>query len=678
MNKYKFKLNYLDCASCAQKIENALNKDQNIHNAVVNFATLTISLETDFDGNIQKLVNNIIQKVENDVQIVEVKEKRKIINIDILRIIIGIILFIFSLFITNNIIKEIITILAYIILLSRVIKKAIKGLISNFIIDENLLITISCICAYLTHNTHEGLMVIILYEIGKILESMAINNSRKSISNLMDIKPLYANLKKNNKIVKVNPEDVQLNDIIVVKKGEKVPLDGIVINGSSYLDKSMLTGEVIKEKVTINDNILSGSINTGNILTIKVTKLYEDSTVSQILSLVENATDKKAKTENFVTKASLIYTPIILILALLIVVFLPIFTSLTFQESLYRSLIFLVVSCPCAIAISIPLSYFSAIGAASSEGILIKGSNYLDGISNIKEIIFDKTGTITNGNFNKYDLKIYDNKYLKEDIIKYFKSGEELSVHPIAKSIVNLFLGYQSIKVNNFHEEEGKGISFKVKNDYIKIGSNKYCNTLEDNKGIYLSINNLLVARLIIDDGIKKDASTTIKKLKELGINVKMFTGDNKKLALNIANLVGIDDVCYELLPNDKYNLLDKELDKYNGAVAFVGDGINDAPSLKMAKVGISMGMIGSDAAIAASDIVIMNDNLNSILVLLNIARKNNLIIKENLIFALGIKVLILLLSLLGISTMWQAVFADTGVTLLTIINTTRIIKRKK
>jgi len=376
------------------------------------------------------------------------------------------------------------------------------------------------------------------------------------------------------------------------------------------------------------------------------------------------------------TKASKIYTPTVLILAIIVALTFPIFFNISFNDSLYRALVFLVISCPCAIAISVPLSYFSGIGASSKQGILIKGSEYLDNIGNIKEIIFDKTGTITTGNFLDYKLEILDKNYSKEKIITYLVSGESHSNHPIAKSILKIFNKHQIEKITNFKEISGKGISFNIKEDIIKIGSGLFCQLPKNDNYVYININNKNIARLELTDEIKKNAKDIITKLKKIGIKTKMFTGDEKEIAINIANKIGIDEVHYELLPQDKYNLLVKELEKKEGLIAFVGDGINDAPSLALADIGISMGGVGSDSAIESSDIVIMNDNLNKIFDAIKISKKTTKIIKQNLIFAISIKIIVLILSIIGISSMWQAVFADTGLTLLTILNTTRILKK--
>lgn len=676
--KYKYKLTELDCANCANSIEEKLIKDKNIINANVNFSKLTLTVETNLENNVTEYVTKIIKSVEPDVNILEIssdiKTKKKEYK-DLLRIIIGTLISVLGIYIFQGNISKILVILGYIILLYRTTKNAIKLLFKSKTINENLLVTISCIGAYFTGNINEGLMVIILYEIGKLLENIAINNSRKSISDLMDIKPEYANLKENNDSKKVNPEEVKVNDIIIIKQGEKVPLDGIVIKGEAKLNTSALTGESKLKKVTINDKVLSGSVNTSGLIELKVTNHYNDSTVSRILELVESATDRKAKTETFVAKAAKIYTPIVLILAILIALSFPILLNISITESIYRALVFLVISCPCAIAISVPLSYFTGIGKASKEGILIKGSNYLDSLCNINEIIFDKTGTLTTGTFTDYKLEILDKNYTEKEIINLYIQGEKLSNHPIAKSIINIFNQSSKGNIKNFKEISGKGISYELEDNKIKIGSANFCDLSDKSGAIYLKINNKLIAKLELFDGIKKGTKNTIKKLKQLGITSKMYTGDSKEIATKIASQLGITDVSYELLPEDKYKLLEKEIKSNPGKTAFVGDGINDAPSIALADIGISMGGVGSASAIEASDIVIMTDEIDKIVTGIKISKKTNHIIKQNLIFAIGIKILVLILSALGIASMWQAVFADTGVTLITILNTTRILK---
>lgn len=676
--KYKYKLSSLDCVGCALNIEKKLNENSDIKSASVNFSKLLITVETD-SKNPKKLVSSIVDMVEPDSKVLdlnEVVENKSKLKFHVVRLILGILFSIIGIFVFEGKLGKIFIILGYAILLYRTFTNAVKLLIKSKTINENLLVMISCVGAYFTNNIHEGLMVIILYEIGKILEEVAVNNSRKSISSLMDIKPEYANLKVGKRIEKVDPNLVNTDDIIIVKKGEKLPLDGIIVKGSASLDTAALTGESKLRIVKEGDTVLSGSINMEGLIEVKVTSAYENSTVSKILELTENASDRKAKTENFVGAAAKIYTPIIIILAILIVLILPLF-KVSFNDALYRSLVFLVVSCPCAIAISVPLGYFSGIGRASLDGILVKGSDYLEALSDVSEIVFDKTGTITSGIANGYELDILDNKYKKDDVINYLVKGEMLSNHPVAKSILKIF--NQKVKaddVKNFKEHSGKGLSFEIKKDKFKIGSSSFVKSKINDNRIYLSINESVVAALKLIDDVKKDSPKAIEELKNMNIKTFMFTGDNKDVALEIAKRANIDNVKYEMLPIDKYNELEKLIKNNKKKTAFVGDGINDAPSLALSSVGISMGGVGSSSAIEASDVVIMNDSLLKIPKAIKISKLTKKIIKQNLIFAIGVKILVLLLSFLGIASMWQAVFADTGVTLLTILNTTRIFKK--
>lgn len=679
--KYKYKFNELDCANCANAIEQKLNSDKNIKTASVNFSKLSLIVETDLDKDVKKYVNNIIASVEPDSFVIDIGEesdtKKKVKN-DILRLVTAIIIAVVGMIIGDSLLSKILIIISYVLLLEKTTITAVKLLVRSRTINENLLVTISCIGAYLTNNIHEGLMVVILYEIGKILEEIAVNNSRRSISNLMDIKPEYANLKKGDEIKKVNPEQVKIDDIIVIKQGEKVPLDGIIVKGSAKLNTSALTGESKLSSVKAGDEVLSGTVNINGLFELKVTSAYTNSTVSRILELVETATDRKAKTETFVARMAKIYTPIVIILAILTAIILPLFFKVPSNVAIYRALVFLVVSCPCAIAISVPLSYFTGIGAASRLGILIKGSDYLDSLCAVNKIVFDKTGTITTGTFSDYNLKILDDNYKEDEIKQIYAKGEKLSNHPIAMSIVNLF--NKNIKTNdvkNYKEISGKGVEFVLGEDKIKIGSSEFCNASKKDGYIYLNINDNNVAKLELLDGVKKGTKKTIATLKSMNIAPKMFTGDSEFIAKKIAKSVGIDDVSYEMLPEDKYKLLENVIKENSGKTAFVGDGINDAPSLALADIGISMGGVGSASAIEASDIVIMTDDLAKIPVGIKIAKKTNHIIKQNLLFAIGVKVLVLTLSTVGLASMWQAVFADTGVTLITILNTTRILKRK-
>lgn len=671
--KYKFNIKNLDCANCAREVEKSLNEDKKINKAGVNFNTSTITIETDVDDAFS-YVKEIVAMIEPNAILSE--ERIEIDNNkDVYRLLIGAVIGILGIVIKISPVNMILIVIAYIILIYKTLLTALKQL-KNKKINENLLVSISAIGAFLLGKHHEGLMVIFLYELGKMLEAKAVARSRNSVSKLMNIKEESSNLKVNNKIKKVPTTEVSIGDIIVVKEGERVPLDGIVIKGNSLVDTSFLTGESIPVSVKQGSDVLSGSINKGDILEIKVTSLYKDSTVSKILELVENATERKTKTETIVSKYSSKYTLAVIIIAILVSFVLPFVSSLSLSECIYKGLTILVISCPCAIAISVPLSYFSGIGKSSKEGILVKGSNYLDSIKDISDIAFDKTGTITTGEFCISKINIYDKKYNEDKIMEIFASGEALSNHPIAKSILKKYEGEVDFScVKNFKEVSGSGISFTYRKDSVKIGSAKFCKSKDVNNNIYLSINDSVVASLVIEDEIKNSTIETISKLKELGINVYMFTGDSKDKAISIASKVGIDNVNYEMLPEDKYNSLERIIKNKTGVVAFVGDGINDAPVVKLADLGISMGLNGSDSAIEASDIVIMNDDISKILNAIKISKKTSRIIKENLIFALGIKISVLILAILGLTSMFVAVFADVGVTILCILNTLRILK---
>ena len=667
MKKYEYEIAGLDCAACANEIQEGLNKNSEIKNANVNFAKMKLTYETDTLS--KEGIEKIVQSIEPEVELLEVnskskdlknekaqKENRKKLWIHILRLVIGAIVAGVGLYIPMpKVASTIFIVLGYAVLLFKTVKNAVKLLFKSKTINENLLITISCIGAYLVGKSSEGLMVIILYEIGKILEEKAINKTRKSISDLMDIKPEYANLKKGDEIEIVEPSEVKVGDIVVAKQGEKIPLDGVVVKGTASLNTASLTGESKPQDVDENDIVLSGSIVLEGLLEIKVTEKNENSTDSKILELVENATDKKAKTETFVNKAAKIYTPIVIGIAILVGIFLPLISNVTYggeNGSIYRALIFLVISCPCAIAISVPLCYFSGIGKSSKEGILIKGSDYLDELKDVKEIVFDKTGTLTKGQFGISKIEVYSDKYVENDVLKYVVWGESYSNHPIAKSIVRNAKNVETKKVENYEVAESTKI--------------------------YLKIDDELVGAILLKDEAKHGTKEAIQALNSRGIVTKMFTGDNKKAAKQIAEELGISEFEAEMLPDQKYSELEKELEKYkgtNGKVAFVGDGINDSPVLARADVGISMGGVGSGSAIEASDIVVMTDSIDRIDCAIDISKKTSKIIKQNLIFSIGVKIIVLVLSVFGVANMWEAVFADVGATLITVLNSLRILK---
>lgn len=679
LKKYKYRLNNLDCANCANKIEERLKKENNLSDVVVNFSSLTLSFMSNDDIKIED-ISNIVTKIEPEVVVTkideEVKETKK--NYNLIRLIIGIIIALLGLYVNfnNEIINKILIIASYVILLYRTFKVAFKMLIKSHTINENALITISAIGAYFVDKQMEGLMVIILYEIGKILEEKAVNNSRNSIKDLMNIKQDFANKVVGDKTKVINVEDVKINDILIIKKGEKIPVDGIIIEGETKLNLFSLTGESDLVNKKENDEILSGSINEGKVIKIKATKLFNDSTVSKILSLIEDATDKKSKTETFVAKMAKYYTPIVLMISLITFICFILFTDLTTYESIYRALVFLVISCPCAIAISVPLSYFTGIGVSSKNGILVKGSNYLDLLSRVNKIVFDKTGTLTSGAFKVTSFNLLDSSYSEDYILKLYALGENLSNHPIAKSIMNYVNIDVNEKVKNHKEIEGLGVSYTYDDKKIKIGNNKMFDLKDDGSlNIYLSIDDKIVSSLTINDGIKEGVENTLNELSKKGIETYMFTGDSKENALSISEKLNIDKVYYELLPTEKYEKLEELLNDKD-VVAFIGDGINDAPSLKRSDIGISMGSIGSSSAIEASDIVIMDDDISKINKAISISNKVKRIIKENLVFSIGVKILILVLSAIGIANMWQAVFADVGVTIISILNTLRIMKK--
>lgn len=688
MKNYKFLLQGLECANCAKKIEDKIAANPEYKDVVVNFSTITLSFKTDKEKGVEEDIKNIVKAVEPDTVVIS-KDKKQVEQVqrnnkDIIRLFVGLAIYGLSVLLQKQIILSyILLVISAITLLYRTAIKAYKQL-KGKILDENTLIIVSVIGACLVGKTMEGIMVITLYEIGKILEARAVNKTRKSISSLMDIKPEYANLKIGDEIKQVSPEEVEIGKIIVIKAGEKIPLDGEINLGDAKINNSALTGESRLIDSTIGDKVLSGGIVSEGLIEIKVEKTYENSTVAQILNLVENATDKKAKTETTVSKLAKIYTPVVFVLAILVAIFMPLIVkNVTYSDSIYKALTFLVISCPCSIAISVPLSYFSGIGKASKSGILVKGSDYLDGFKDIGEVIFDKTGTITTGNFNVSKIKVYDDAYTEEKVLELFAIGESFSNHPIAKSIINKFeKEIDASKVKEYKEISGKGIEYQIDGKEIKIGNKNFAGSKEieeDNIGtnLYLNIDRKTVGGITLSDEIKPDAKEAITKLNKLGIVTKMFTGDSKEIALEIAKQVGIKKVEYEMLPQDKYTKLEEELKNNNTSkkISFVGDGINDSPVLARADIGISMGGIGSSSAIEASDVVIMTDELSKITDGIRISKKTNRIIKQNLIFAIGVKILVLVLSILGIATMWQAVFADVGTTLITILNTIRILK---
>lgn len=678
MKKYKYNINNLDCVNCAREVEESLNENKDFKNVIVNFNTKKLIYESDKEFTLPEL-NKLVKEVEPDAFITDEEVNiKKEYHFSIL--VVGVIIGLIGYFVKMPIyLKWILYVISYSMLLYRCIINSLKLLIKSKTINENLLITVSCLGALALKNVLEGIMVITLYTIGKILEEKAINNSRNSIKDLMDLTDKTVNIKVGKEVKNILVEDVKVGDILLVKKGEKIGVDGIIKSGTSSIDSSMLTGESEPVFIKEGDKVLSGSINLGDVILVRATSTFEDSTVSKILEMLESATDKKTKTETIVSKGSKIYTPVVLVLSILVMIVLPLF-GVNLSSSIYRGLTFLVISCPCAIAISVPLSYFTGIGVCSKNGILVKGSNYLDSLSSAKNIIFDKTGTLTNGTFKVTSIDIKDEKktngYNKDDIMEILLMGESLSDHPIAKSIMSTSGKFvDNSRVENYKEISGKGITFVLDGKQVSIGNNKIDECTET-ASIHMHINGKHVASIFINDGIKENTSSVIKSLQKNDIKTYMFTGDKKDVALEIGGMLGIDEIKYEMLPTDKFKAYESV--EKSGLTIFVGDGINDAPVLKRSSVGISMGSVGSDQEIEASDIVILNDDLEKIPLGISISKYTKHIIKENLIFAIGVKAVILVLSVLGLASMWLAVFADTGVTLLTILNTLRIIKKFK
>ena len=590
-------------------------------------------------------------------------------------------------FLINNKLSVVFFLFSYIIVGHKIIYKAFRNIIRGKVFDENFLMTIATLGAFFINEIPEAVTVMLFYQIGEFFQDYSLDKSRKSISSLMDIRPDYANVVKGKDTVKVNPSEVKIGDIIVVKSGEKIPLDGIVESGDSALNTSALTGESKLRKVDIGDEVLSGSINISGILKIKVTKEFSESTVSKILELVENASNRKSESENFITKFARYYTPIVVIEAILLSVIPPVIFNQDFNTWIYRALSFLVVSCPCALVVSIPLGFFSGIGACSKNGILVKGSNYLEAISKSEIVVFDKTGTITEGEFKVRSIHSVDIR--DNELLKLASYAEYYSNHPISISIKKDY-GHKinPNKISDVKEIPGRGVIALVDNKKVMVGNNKLLeeNNIEYEKCdiigtiIYVAVDNVYHGYMVISDRIKDDSALALRLLKNLGVKkTVMLTGDKDDVSKNVFERLNINEYYSELLPQDKVNIINEFKKKLtdDGKIVFAGDGINDAPVIMSADIGISMGGVGSDAAIEASDIVIMTDELSKIATVINISKSTMKIVKQNIVFAISVKIFVLLLISFGILTMWSAVFADVGVSVLAILNSIRILKIK-
>lgn len=680
----KFSIIGLDCANCAKKVEDEIRKQDYVNDVVVNFSTETLMVKVNNDNDLLKRLQGVVDSVEDGVKLVDKTkmnyQKPKLFEWkDNIELIEGIIIFIGALMFDGEL-STFLYVFSYILIGQKVIAKALKNIGRKDFLDENFLMCIATLGAIALGDFNEAIAVMLFYAIGEIFQGYAVNKTRTSISSLMDIKSEYATVLKDDKMVSVIPEDVKVDDVIVVKVGEKVPLDGVVIKGSSMLDTSSLTGESLPREVNVNDEILSGVVNLNELIYVKVTKVYNDSTVSRIIDLVENSASKKAKIEKFITRFAKVYTPTVVFLALmLLVVPMIVLPNQSFYVWLYRACTFLVVSCPCALVISVPLGLYAGIGKASSLGVLVKGGNYLELLKDVDTVVFDKTGTLTKGEFEVVDI-------LDDSLLEIGAYGEYMSNHPIAKSIVKAYgKEIDSKRISNFKEVSGKGISVVFDNNVYYLGNASYLQSLgykveEVNKVgtiVYISDDSKYLGYIVVNDVIKDSTVSAIKALKDCGVKkTVMLTGDRDVVAKDIASKVGVDEVYSDLLPQDKVEKLEMIMDNDN-IVAYVGDGINDAPVLARADIGIAMGGVGSDVAIEAADIVLMSDDLEAISKAKEVSMFTNVILKENVIFTLLIKIGVLVLTLFGLTNMWMGVFADVGVTLIAICNSMRILYKK-
>ena len=712
-NECMLSIEGLDCPNCAAKVERKINTLEGIKEATVDFLGKKIVVLADeiSENELVELIQTEVDKIEDGVKVFvpkvqagesssEEEDTGKIKK----KLLIGGILFVLGIFVPKTLFipKLAVFLVSYLVIGGDVLLSAFKNILNGQVFDENFLMAIATIGAFAIGEYPEGVAVMLFYQLGELLQGIAVNNSRKSIVSLMDIRPDYANIKVGEGIKKVSPEEIKVGEIIVVKPGEKVPLDGKIVKGASTFDTSALTGESLPREAKAGDDVLSGFINKNGLIEIQVAKVFSESTVSKILYLMENAGSKKSKTENFITKFARYYTPVVVITALIVAIFPPLLIQgATFSDWIYRALIFLVVSCPCALVISIPLGFFGGIGGASRHGILIKGTNYLEVLNNLESVVMDKTGTLTKGIFKvtevnaENNIKINDFQNNKTELtkpllLKYAAHIEKFSNHPIAQSIVaeyeNSVSKVDENVVKDFEEISGFGIKVNINNHQFLAGNSKLMNLenitfdKKENLGtaIYLAADGKYIGNILISDEVKEDSARAIKGMKENGVKeIVMLTGDNEAIGKNIAEKLGIDKVFTELLPNEKVKKLEEiyKTKSEKGKVAFVGDGINDAPVLARADLGIAMGGAGSDAAIEAADVVIMNDEPSKIVTAIKIAKKTKEIVWQNITIAFAVKIVVMALGLFGDATMWEAVFADVGVALLAVLNATRVLR---
>lgn len=710
-----YKLEGLDCANCGMKIEASVAKLDGVEEASLNFTvqTLTINLhDMELKNSVEKTMKSIVNKLEPHVMVREIVKtqnekddhkhsdssecchgehthKNNGMKKEFITFSVSAVLFLIPLIFHLPFYIELVFYLSsYFISGKDVLLSSIRNIRNGSIFDENFLMSIATIGAFAIGNYSEGVAVMLFYQIGELFQGYAVNKSRNSITSLMDIRPDYANLLIGDNLSVVTPSSVKIGDIILIKAGEKVALDGTIVSGTSSMDTSALTGESLPREVEIGDEILSGFVNISGVLTVKVEKEFADSTISKILELVEHASSRKAKTEKFITKFARVYTPIVTILALLLAVLPPlIIEGATFSEWIYRALVFLVISCPCALVVSIPLGFFGGIGGASKLGVLVKGANYLEALNNIDVVVFDKTGTLTKGIFQVQDIKAYHG-YSADTVLEYAAYGERYSNHPISEAIRNYYKKDILLdRISRYVEIAGKGIQVMIDDKEIYLGNSRMLQEQEiehpsiDEVGtvVHVVLEKTYIGYILISDEVKEDAYDTISQLKAMGKKVVMLTGDNQLVGKKIANQLEIDTVYAELLPQDKVTHVDnlmKENEK-SRQVMFVGDGVNDAPVLALSHVGVAMGGLGSDAAIEAADVILMTDEPRKLLSAFHIAKRTRNIVWQNISLAFAIKAIFLVLGGFGIASMWEAVFADVGVALIAVLNAMRVMKVK-
>jgi len=693
----KLVLEGLDCANCALKIENKVKTINGVKNATVNFSNKTMLVESseDKDTIIEK-IREVVSQLEPDVLVLEKDHNNQVVAESMTdefkkewtKLVIGVIPLILALSIEfASWLKVTLFLVSYIIIGKDVLKKAVNNISKGQIFDENFLMGIATLGAFAIGEYPEGIAVLLFYQVGELFQDMAVHRSRKSIADLMDIRPDFANIKKGDEIIKVSPTEVEPGEIIIIRPGERVPLDGVIVEGESSMDTSALTGESVPRDVKAGDEVLGGFINNNGLLSVKVTKPFGQSTVSKILELVENAGSKKAPTEKFITRFARYYTPIVVFSALFIAIVPPlVVANQSFSQWIYRALVFLVVSCPCALVISIPLGFFGGIGGASRHGILVKGGNYLEAMTEIDTVVFDKTGTLTKGVFDVTEINPAPG-ITKDELLYYGAIAESQSTHPIAVSIINAYGGgINNHQIKSYKEIPGHGIVVDTDEHEILAGNlalmeqkNIDCQRV-DTTGtvVYIAVDGKYAGNIIVADKIKDDSKKAIEALKALGVRtIAMLTGDTKEVGEKVAKKLGLDAVYTQLLPQHKVEKLEM-LEKQKGSkgkLVFVGDGINDAPVLARADIGIAMGGLGSDAAIEAADIVLMTDEPYKLVKAIEISRKTKRIVWQNIVLALAVKGIVLLMGAVGAATMWEAVFADVGVALIAVLNSMRAAK---